>query len=369
MNGPRSTALVRLLPPGALALLVGVTLAGARRGPAGHASPAAEIEHWSAIVAADTASDEGHASTRKVSGPPLALARQALARGRTLLAIFRLGTVRPYLVAQKYVDSLPDSMATPEALEGEWRRMGDVLHEDLRAPSPRSFADVHPAALRAMAEAAAMQVHVYYDGSLEFGRATDPGSGLYYIGQAIAQREWAALCRGWSSPAGGAEPAFRTLGGELDSLEGEILAAYRPPASIDRHSEFITVGAALKEAREPDQAGLARGALLRYLQAAFRLDPLRSAPPKFDPLATPGRLRALETRFAGRAADHSIARFFLELARTDLDDTTASATHAIAAAVVDDVVPRYLAAIGPARPRAVLPAAEVTVTLVRWPYT
>jgi len=40
-----------------------------------------------------------------------------------------------------------------------------------------------------------------------------------------------------------------------------------------------------------------------------------------------------------------------------------------AAAVAEVVLPRYLAALEPAKPRPPSPAPQVTVTLVRWPYT
>jgi hypothetical protein len=36
---------------------------------------------------------------------------------------------------------------------------------------------------------------------------------------------------------------------------------------------------------------------------------------------------------------------------------------------VSDVLPKYFAALAPAPPVATLPDPEVTVTLVRWPYT
>jgi hypothetical protein len=39
------------------------------------------------------------------------------------------------------------------------------------------------------------------------------------------------------------------------------------------------------------------------------------------------------------------------------------------AVLVADVLPRYFAALEPARPAPSRPAPKVTVTLVRWPYT
>jgi hypothetical protein len=154
-----------------------------------------------------------------------------------------------------------------------------------------------------------------------------------------------------------------------------MLAVYRPPVSVDRHAEFIGASSALKEARELEAAGLRRGALLRYLQAAARFQPLRRRPARYDSVRTPAALRALEARMSDERRDHGIGRLFLEVAAADLADTARGATHAIAAGIAEDVLPRYFAAIAPApavaagRAGPIGRAPQVTVTLVRWPYT
>ena len=58
--------------------------------------------------------------------------------------------------------------------------------------------------------------------------------------------------------------------------------------------------------------------------------------------------------------DHSLGRIFLEAAQAE---------PALAPAIAGDVLPRYFAALEPARPRPPQPAPRATVTLVRWPYT
>ena len=67
--------------------------------------------------------------------------------------------------------------------------------------------------------------------------------------------------------------------------------------------------------------------------------------------------------------DHSIGQLFLEWAQSDIEDTSATNTHGVAAALADIVLPRYLAAIDPVKAAPASPAAQVTVTLVRWPYS
>jgi hypothetical protein len=152
-------------------------------------------------------------------------------------------------------------------------------------------------------------------------------------------------------------PPVRAITGEIAALQHELLKAYRPPASIDRHPEFIGVSSLLKEARELDASGLRYGALLRYLQATLRAGPLLAQ--QTGDVTT--ELNEFDARFASESAiDHTIGKQFLDAARMD---------PANAAVIANEVLPRYFAAIAPApaAPKSVKPV--VTVTLVRWPFT
>jgi hypothetical protein len=169
--------------------------------------------------------------------------------------------------------------------------------------------------------------------------------------------------------AGRPAPSLRALDAELDALETAVLAAYRPPASIDRHSEFIGLGSALNEARELSALGLMHGALLRYLQAVQRFAPLKSSASPLSARATTERLEAWKVRLARPGADHSIGELFLEAAEAELASAATGGPLPVASAVVTEVLPRYLEALEPAAAKKPLPPAEVTVTLVRWPYT
>jgi hypothetical protein len=247
--------------------------------------------------------------------------------------------------------------------------------------TPARFDGITPAAARAVAEIALPQVKEYYEACADFERATDPTSGFFYLGYSLAQRDLAALCRSLSEESR-AMPAWRDLRPEIDALDDEVLRAYRPPASLDRHNEFILVGSYLKEARELTASGLRAGALLRYLQAALRFDPLRPRPTR--PAAEELRRRAAEVtaRLSSPSDDHTIGRIFLELAQSELTASPDSATP-LAVAARTDVIPRYLSAVEhgrdasastpPAFDAATAPGAgapaRVTVTLVRWPYT
>jgi hypothetical protein len=299
--------------------------------------------------------------------PLLARARSALTDGHRLLALQRLLAARAELSAAGYMQAPPASaVKDAAAFEAEWRRMGGVLADRLGWPPAGSLDGVRPAAVRALGEAALPQSRVFYDASLEYGRATMPEYGLYYLGSARSAGETVELCRSLSEPAGPSLPPIRSVRGEIEALEGELLAAYRPPLSVDRHPDFIAASSQLKEARELDEAGLLHGALLRYLQAAQRAAPLREAAPP-DAERRARQIRDLEARLSEGGVDHSLGRLFLERAQEALVASAAEA--AVAAAIAGDVLPRYLAALEPARPEPPRAGPKFTVTLVRWPYT
>jgi hypothetical protein len=328
---------------------------------------AAEIARWRAFVTTNPATDEIWRQIKDGSRTTLERADEARAAGRRWLALQRLAHARADLLAASYMgERTAAQRKEPAAFEEEWRRMGGVLRDRLAKAPAEGLAGLRPSALRALAEAAWPQVRVYYDASLDYGRSTMPDSGLFYLGSAAAQRDFLAFAPTVADRAAPPAPPLRSLAAELEALETEILAAYRPPASIEKHPQFITASAALKEARELDALGLRHGALLRYLQAADRFAPLRAGAVEGDVAGTREALQAMERRLAVPGVDHTLGRLFLELAESEAA-TAAGAAHA--AAIARDVLPRYFAALAPSPPR--LPPAEpaLAITLVRWPYT
>ena len=230
--------------------------------------------------------------------------------------------------------------------------MGTAMRADL-SPASAALQGVRPALLRALGEVALPQVREYYKASLEYGRNTTPDNGLVYLGNAAGQRDAVEFARSLSTPSSLQAPPVRSLHGELEALESDLLKAYRPPASIDQHGAFINASSLLKEARELDAAGLRYGALLRYLQAAKLVAPLRQGG---SPAAGPGDLE-------GRLRDCDAAALRREAW------TTASAgcswsrrgdepTPETLALMVNDVLPRYFAALEPGRPEPPRPPAR-----------
>ena len=308
---------------------------------------AGEIARWSEILRTDTRSGEIWNDVKKSSGPLLARAESALRAGRRLLAVQRLAVARVNLEAGSTMAG-----ADASTFEARWKGEGPSLNQPLRLSS------IQPALFRALAEIAAPQVRTYYEASLEYGRSTSPENGLFYLGSAHAQKSFVEFVRRISAPTP-YPPVLRSLQNELDSVERELLAAYRPPLSIDKHPEFILASSLVKEARELDAAGYRYGALLRYLEASRRIANIRGT--EMPQAEAVRRVREFASRIAADKADHSIARFFIEVA----DDDPAANAPAVAAVAL----PRYFAALAIAAPPAAKPKPGVTVTLVRWPYT
>jgi hypothetical protein len=332
---------------------------------------AAEIEHWSAFLRSDAASHGVWAGLKQGNQPLLARAAQDLAKGRRLLALHRLAMAEVSLATGTYLSTRPaDQHQDMARFEAEWTRMGKALHGDLGPPSPAVLAGVQPAALRGLGEAAIPQVSAYYAASLGYGRSKTPGDGLFYLATAQAQRDFVALSRRLSMPTSLKPPPLRSLRAEIEGLQSDLIKAYKPPASIDRHGDFISADATLKEARELDAAGLRYGAMLRYLDAAMLVAPLRQpAPPPLAPAALRKRLDEFAARLSAGGIDHSLGRMMLEGAQDEVASAAPGTSPAASTAIVTDVLPRYFAALAPAAPKPPKPKPQVIITLVRWPYT
>jgi hypothetical protein len=342
-----------------------------------------EVARWKEFSAQAPADNEDGKSIRESSRPLLADAEAALAAQRPWLALSRLSVVWGNLAASRWVEGQPaERRKSLVALEAEWAKSSGSASDDRDDPDVRaaSFAAATASAAgRALAEGALAQAREYREASLEYGRNTVADAGFFYLGAMRGQREFARFAasipasrdlRGAALPA----PTLRDLTVEIEAVEDELLAAYRPPASIESHGTFIRVSALLKEARELNDAGARFGALHRLLDARHRLSRLLH-PSALDAATAQAREREVRERLARSGSDPSLALLFVEAASADADPlfpqtgTVPAPRGELAKAVFDDLVPLYFAALGPAPPRAQELKAQATVTLIRWPYT
>jgi hypothetical protein len=336
---------------------------------------AAEIARWSAFLRTTTSTDETWLQIKSGSEPELARAEQALRDGHPWLALQRLAPVAINLGSFEYVSRCtPAQRSDLAAFEAERTRMGGVLADGLAEVKANEFDDVHPAIVRALAEVARLEVRAFYGASLEYAQSTDTKYGLFYVGQAQAARNFVKLCREVATPRESVLD-LHPLAPEIATLQHELLVAYRPPAALLMHSEFIAASSLINDAVELDAVGFRHGALLRYLQGTLQSAPLRKKPEVPAELRDAGGVAKALAQVASNIAigggEGTIALVFIDAAQEALAGPAANL--ASATTTVLDVLPRNFAATAGVPPTTVVASAPLapraTVTLVRWPYT
>jgi hypothetical protein len=253
------------------------------------------------------------------------------------------------------------------AVSADVRSPSDFVRKwtELGAPKPHSGSPGRvPAIVDALAEAAEDRGSATYQASRPYAEDAGTAAGLYYLGESRAVMSYAAFARSGSWPDAGRRPAFRSIAPELAALDREMTTKYE---SMERanHPTYIRASAALKQARSLSDHGALEGALLQYLLSQYLFAPLRG-----PAAAGISRARIDAVRAALPAAtDHSIAELFIEFADEGLASENADLRRG-AAAVIDDVIPAYLAAIASTgAPTQSNVQAAATITLVRWPFT
>ncbi|HTQ53602.1 MAG TPA: hypothetical protein VMI94_04025 [Bryobacteraceae bacterium] len=313
------------------------------------------------------ASASGFAGLADTIGGDLKSSAAALDAGRLYLSLETLRRASDLLsgletVAQKSADVEKGGLAAYQAV---W----DAENRDLTALDREMAAqpwDHAPAAVRALAETAQVQAKPLLEGGLGFANATAPKDGVFYLGQAAGEAQFARFCATLRFPPGTVPRPRRSLAPELRNLQEKTNAAFVPPRSIDLHSRFIALNSTLKLAQELESAKLYDGALYEYLDAIRHFAMLDAAPA--DAAAPSGfeaDLARARDRLAAAPGDQSIARAFLERAETAASPEEMRSARVI----VDRVLPAYFAALQPAQASPLPPGKLIDITLVRWPYT
>jgi hypothetical protein len=278
--------------------------------------------------------------------------RQTLQAGNIYLTLYRLQPLRVEIMAQSYAASKADIEAKgTDAFEKEWQRLGAELAEKEKRQASLSV-DKTPVAVRALAEVSLTQVRPYYQSGRLFSLNASIGEGLYYLGLAPANLDFAILCGELRFTETGTPRKLRSLGAELSKLEAEILESYRRMESNESQPQFNRLNATLKMAVELDREGRYSGAMLKYLDATLFLNLLTETPATVKDLPRLQEQRRLMDERLKRAgaADHSIGLIYLASARATLDDAARGRfdpeTFKRAGVIIDRVLPRYFEVSG-----------------------
>jgi hypothetical protein len=286
----------------------------------------------------------------------------------------QLGLVGPDLSGLETLAGNPEIVKSGRSgFEKEWKRR-DLQLADYSKRYQRMRWDGKPAALRAIAEASWVETRALLQASRPYAAATQIQYGLYYLGRSQGNADYAFFCQGLNLKAQKSTPRYRSLAPEIEVLQKRVIAAYQPPASIDHHSEFIQINAAIKTAKELDAAQLYFGSLYKYLEGIrlFAMLEAKSLEPGDAPKLAADTAEFRKT-LADAEADSSIGEIFLERAESaiagfNLDKSDPSKLKA-ARVALERVLPAYLAAVDKPLPAATPGGQVINVTLVRWPYT
>ena len=198
---------------------------------------------------------------------------------------------------------------------------------------------------RALIESASSRADRLFAASRPYAKASSPFSGVYYLGEADANRRFADFVRNGSTPGARSEksPTRARMTSALDALERSMLELFNGDVTSPN---AIPVSVRLKEARELLASGRVDGAALLAIEA--RLTMTRRGGPKGS--------------YPPAASDASASITSL------LNSWAADEQPPMDQAIRTEVVPFWASLLVPAK-EAPESRAQVTVTLVRWPYT
>jgi hypothetical protein len=302
-------------------------------------------------------------------------ASKALKAGRLYLSLEQLGQAVDLLhgaltVEEKKAGIEKDGMP---AFEAEWKKVSLALDERERQARASDWSNVR-AAIRALSETSQGRAVPLLDGGRGFATATHPKDGLFYLGQAQGEAEFAQFCSTLHFAQKVNVELRRSLLPELQTLQQKTNAAFIPPRSIELHPRFIALNSTLKLAQELDASRSYSGALYQYLEAVRHYGMLSAVPPDGSgQAALKAAIASAQKKLAASEQDDSIAQLFVERAASQVEHASGPAPTAdelrSALVIMDHVLPAYFDTRKPGSPLPQASGKMVEITLVRWPYT
>ena len=293
----------------------------------------------------------------------------ALRAGRMYLSLEDLRRARNFFRATELSD-IPESKKDLSGFESTWSTASVKLTAFDQSERGKPWSGF-PAAIRALGEASEGRVMPLVEASRAYAKVTSAAEGFYYLGEAQAESDWVQFTRSLKITTPAAPLVAHSISPQIEKLQEDTNAIFQPPLSIERHRDFIMLNAAIKMARELDAAQLYAGALYRYLDALQQFATLDAATPTAaQKLKLQRDLSSLKSRMSAER-DDSIAQLFVQRTEALLSKGAAASDHdwKNVAAIIQQVLPAYFAALGAPPAERQVAQNAVTVTLVRWPYT
>ncbi len=267
----------------------------------------------------------------------LARAERAAQAEHVYLSLHILQNVAPVLGGYEFQQAKADiGKAGQAAFDEEWRRVGAVLTLRQRrlAAVPRPPLRL-PLFVQAVLERSLTQVQPNYQASPLYGQQTSLEYGLFYLGLAQAQMDFATFCRRLEVAAAAAP--LRSPASALAAMEQAVLDAYRQFDTPAQHSAFIRVNSLLKIAQDLTQERRTSGVWLQTLEARRALTAILVADAENQSAAD---LRtqnaAVRARLTQAGGDQSLGWFYWQMAEAALVTEDLKQANAILRHVLPD---------------------------------
>ena len=275
----------------------------------------------------------------------IAEARANLKLGNLYLSLYTIRTCQLELASLDYAQANSD-LATkgPEAFEAEWRRLGDSLTAKEKILSDRRTK--LPAIIVALADVSQSQARPYYQSGKLFALNSNMSEGIYYLGRAPANLDFAITCRKLHlSRPKKATGEFRSPQPELAKLEATVLRTYKSADVSTQQAQYNRLNSNLKIASELNRASMFEGALFKYLESKLYFGLLITNPEKEDVPHLRERTNELGKQLTSDKVDHSIGLLFWQMADRSLNpegNAPPSASQIKRVVVIlDNVLPSY----------------------------
>ena len=275
----------------------------------------------------------------------IADARANLKLKNLYLSLYTIRTCQLELASLAYAQANSDlANKGTEAFENEWRQLGGLLTEKERMLSNRSTN--LPAIIVAVADVSQTQARPYYQSGRLYALSSNMSEGIYYLGRAPANLDFAITCRGLHlSRPKKATASFRSPEPELTQLERTTLRTYKTADVSTQQAQFNRLNANLKIAGELNRASMFEGALFKYLESKLFFGLMITTAEKEDLQHLRGRTKEAEKLLVSDEVDHSIGLLFWQMADRSLnreDKAEPSAAQIKRAVVIlNHVLPAY----------------------------
>jgi len=249
----------------------------------------------------------------------IAEARANIKLKNLYLSLYTIRTCQLELASLAYAEAKSDlTRKGTDVFETEWRELGNSLNEREKILADRTTK--LPAVIVALADVSQSQARPYYQSGKLFALNSNMAEGLYYLGRAPANLDFAITCRGLQlSRPKKATTVFRSPHPELTQLEAMALRTYKSADVSTQQAQYNRVNSNLKIAGELDRASMFEGALLKFLESKFYFGLIITTAEREDLQHLRERTKEMEKLLNSDKVDNSIGLLFWQLADRSLN--------------------------------------------------